>query len=367
MSELFGDRAFQNGLRAALGVLAVFALLLLIFKAWIIFEPLIVSIFLAAALWPSVSRISSVPLGSARWRPPRFVAAALIYVGTLASVGLMVWVLLAGILPQADRMLSAYPQQTGFIQQYLQPFRSGDLAAGAAKVAGDVAKEATGSTPAAGTQTPASPPPGVSIGALAVSLFGGVATLVLVLVFTFFLLLDGDKFAQWVLMTLPRDRRAELRMLGLEIRDRVSRWVRAQFTYAAVSGILMATGMFAFQIPSPWLYGVLSAVLALLPGLGPGFAAVPAFLVALEMSTWQAVAVLVFGLLVYALDGTVLVPRIYGGVMQLPMFVVLVATLLGADLMGIWGAMIASPVAVAIQIVLRTWFRPHRGPGDSTA
>lgn len=367
MSELFEDRAFRNGLRAALGVLLVLAAFLLIVKAWVIFEPLIVSVFLAAALWPSVTRISSTPLGRGRWRPPRFLAAALIYTGTIASGVLIVWLLLAGILPQAERLLAAYPQQTAFIQEYLQPFRSGDIAAGAAKVAGDVAKEATGSAPSGGAQTSAPAVAGVSIGALAVGLFGGVVTLVLVLVFTFFLLLDGDRFAQWILMTLPRDRRAELRMLGMEIRDRVSRWVRAQFTYAAVSGILMTAGMFAIQIPSPWLYGVLSVVLAVVPGVGPAFAAFPALLVALDLSTWQSVAVLAFGLLVYALDGTVLVPRIYGGVMQLPMFVVLVATLLGADLMGVWGAMIASPVAVAIQIVLRSMFRPHRGPGDSTA
>lgn len=362
MADLFGDRSFQAGLRASLAVVLLIGTFYLVYRAWGIFEPLIVSIFLAAALWPWVSRISSAPVGHTKWRPPRFLAAALIYATTLMSSGLVVWMLLSGLVPQVDKLLATYPQQTAFIQEYLSPFRSGDIAAGAAKVAGDVAQQAANSNPgnsaqAAGQATAAFA--AVSIGALAIGLFGGLVTLALVLVFTFFLLLEGDRFVQWLLMTLPRERRVEARILGIEIRDRVSRWVRAQFTYALASAIIMTVGMFVLQIPSPWFYGIISAVLALLPGLGPAFAVTPAFFTALDLAPWQPVAVLVFGLLVYAMDGTVLVPRIYGGVMQLPMFVVLVATLLGADLMGVWGAMIATPVAVSLQIMLRALFRPR--------
>lgn len=105
-------------------------------------------------------------------------------------------------------------------------------------------------------------------------------------------------------------------------------------------------------------------MLALLPGLGPAFAAVPAIVVALDLAPWQPVSVLLFGVVIYILDGALFVPRIYGSVMQLPMFVVLIATLLGADLMGVWGAMIASPVAVALQIILRDQFRRGLNSGS---
>jgi len=143
----------------------------------------------------------------------------------------------------------------------------------------------------------------------------------------------------------------------------VSRWVLAQATYAGISAAVMAAGLWIMRIPDPWLYGVLSAVLALLPGLGPAFAAVPAIVVALDLASWQPVGVFLFGVVVYILDGALFVPRIYGSVMRLPMFVVLVATLLGADLMG---AMIASPVAVALRIILRDQFRRRLDSGSPT-
>lgn len=204
----------------------------------------------------------------------------------------------------------------------------------------------------------------VSVGALGVGLFGGIVTLVLVLVFTFFLLLERDRFAQWILMLVPRGERPHSRLLGIQIRNRVSRWVLAQATYAGISAAVMAAGLWIMQTPDPWLYGVLSAMLALLPGLGPAFAAVPAIVVALDLAPWQPVSVLLFGVVIYILDGALFVPRIYGSVMQLPMFVVLIATLLGADLMGVWGAMIASPVAVALQIILRDQFRRGLNSGS---
>jgi predicted PurR-regulated permease PerM len=86
-------------------------------------------------------------------------------------------------------------------------------------------------------------------------------------------------------------------------------------------------------------------------------ALLPAFGVALGLSGWQAVAVAAFGLAMYVVDSTTLSPKIYGELLQLPMFAVLLALLLGAALMGVWGAMIAAPVAAGLQSVLEDQIR----------
>lgn len=110
--------------------------------------------------------------------------------------------------------------------------------------------------------------------------------------------------------------------------------------------------MAVLQVPSPWLYGIIGATLGIFPGLGPWIAIVPAFVVALDLSVWQATAVAVFGVAMYVVDSTTLSTKIYGELLRLPMFVVLLALLVGAALMGIWGAMIAAPVAAGIHSVL---------------
>ncbi|MCL4367905.1 MAG: AI-2E family transporter [Actinobacteria bacterium] len=344
----------------------VAGLVLFAVATWSILEPLIVAAVLATAFWPWVTRISRASLIRPKWRLPRLAATALIYITALSVAAGLTWLILASILPQAEKLSQAFPQQTQSLSQFLDPFRSGNILSGAAKVAGEVAKATSGQngTGQPGTTNPANQVP-VNIGVVAISLFGGLVNVVLVLVFTFFLVVEGDRFAQALLVLLPKERRPGIRSLGLAIRDQISRWVLAQATYALVSGGIMTTGMFALQIPDPWVYGAFSTLLALFPGVGPGFSAVPALFVAMGLSTWQTVGVALFGMAVYALDGTVLVPKIFGDVLRLPMFAVLLATLIGALLMGIWGALIASQAAVIVQMIIRDVLGRDPVPGSS--
>ena len=116
--------------------------------------------------------------------------------------------------------------------------------------------------------------------------------------------------------------------------------------------MLIWLAMALFQLPSPWLYGLIGATLGIFPGLGPWIAMVPAFVVALGLSVWQATAVAVFGLSMYVIDSITLSTKIYGELLRVPMFVVLLALLIGGALLGVWGAMIAAPVAAGILSVL---------------
>jgi predicted PurR-regulated permease PerM len=66
----------------------------------------------------------------------------------------------------------------------------------------------------------------------------------------------------------------------------------------------------------------------------------------------------VFGLAMYVIDSVTLSTKIYGELLRLPMFVVLLALLIGGALLGVWGAMIAAPVAAGIQSVLEDRLDP---------
>lgn len=355
-SRALDGRAFRTALVASVAVLLVLGLAFLLYTAWGIVKPLIVAIVIATTLWPSVSKIAGLRIGPRRWRLPRVAAAALVYIATLLIASLLAWGAVTEAIPRVLHLLDAYPTQTAAVREYVEPFRAGNIADGAGRVAAEVASGASE------TQTPRpnddAPTPAVRPGTLLIGFFGGLFTLGLVLVFTFFLLIDGARFAQWSMALLPRGRRSWARRLGLEIRDRVGRWVLAQIMYALTSGVIVTAGMLAIGLESPWLYGIMAVILAILPAIGPALAAVPALPAAMDMSPWQTVAVAVFGIVLWAVDGMVIAPRILGAMLRLPMFVVLVALLVGAAIMGVWGALIAPPVAVAIQVLLHDRYSP---------
>jgi predicted PurR-regulated permease PerM len=358
MRTLFADHAFQTALKASLAVLLLVCCVVLVQRAWEVVEPLIVAVVMATALWPWVSRIADAQLGRASLRIPRLLATALVFVVTLGVAAVVLWFALRALLPEIDGVLTTFPEQTAPVREYLQPFRTGDLAGGAGQLASEVAREATTPSPPP-AQTGAGQAAPVNPGALALGLFGGVVRLGLVLIFTFFLLVDGDRCARWALHWLPMDSRPHFERLGVRIRDRISRWVLAQMLYGSISGLIIWVTLWLFGLRTPWLYAILGATLGIFPGLGPWVAMVPAFVVALGMSAWQAFAVGAFGVLMYLVDSTTLSTRIYGEMLRLPMFVVLLSLLIGAALMGVWGALIAAPVAAGIQSVLEDQARPR--------
>ena len=347
-SGIFQDRAFQTGLRASAAVLLVIAVLYVLYITWAAVQALLVAAALATMLWPWVTRATSAKIG--RWRMPRALAVALIYLATLGLFAGVTWATIGTLLPFLDSLLASYPQQTAFLRDLLEPFRRGDIAEGAARVVEGVANGGNGaqSTPEGEAALGQIDP-----GQLVLGVFGGVVNTVLILIFTFFLLLEGNRFAQWILLLLPRGKRPEARTLGLAIRDRASRWVLATIAYAALSASIITVGLFLIGIPTPWMFGILGGLLAVIPGIGPGLAITPALAIALGLSPWQAVAVAVFGVVVYAADATFIAPKIFGSMLRLPMFVVFLAIILGGELLGVWGAILALPIAAGIQLVLQ--------------
>ncbi len=342
----FQDRAFRNALRASAAVLAVVGVLYLIYLTWTILQALLVAAVLATMLWPWVTRVSKLPVG--RRRLPRALAVGLIYLAAIGFTLGAAWLALSTLLPVVDRLLANYPQQTASLRGFLDSFRRGDIAGGAAKVVQGVTSGGTSGQSKGGTA--AGP---VDPGQLLLSLLGGLLNTALVLIFAFFLLLEGDRFVRWILLLVPRPSRLRVRSLGLRIRDRASQWVLATVIYASLAAAILTVGLGLIGLPNPWLFGILGAAMALIPGLGIGLVAIPAALVELSLSTWRAIAVVVFGLTLHVVDATILAPKIFGDRLRLPTFVVFVAILLGSTLLGLWGAIIALPLAAGIDLVLR--------------
>jgi len=342
--------SFGTGVRLGLGLLAVVAVALFVRQTWAVVQPLLIAGVLATALWPWVGRVSR-PFGPDGRRLPRPLAVALIYVTTSIAAGALLWIAVVGSLPILERLTDEFPGPTAEVRVYLDAFRAGGLESGARRVVEDAA---------AGTSV-AEPERPLRPERVAIGLLGGLFTLVLVLIFTFFLLLDGDRLAGWTFQLLPRARRAEARATALRVRDRMSNWILGWLTYGAVSAAIVTVAMLLLRIPEPWLYGVAALALALLPGIGPVLAVIPALVVALGLEPWQPAAVLTFGLAYYIADGAVLAPQLMGRSVRLPTFATLIALFIGAALMGFWGALIATPVAAAVQQVAAEAMRPARG------
>ncbi len=173
---------------------------------------------------------------------------------------------------------------------------------------------------------------------------------VLVAVISIYFLVDGARTASWLRRNLPA--RARPDFLLDTLRRVVGGYIRGQFLLALLIGVLVGGGMFVFGVPYALLLGALAFVLEFIPILGTLLSGAICTLVALTRGWPIALGVLIYFIVVHILEGDIIGPRLVGKVVGLHPIVSIAALIAGAELFGIWGALLASPVAGVLQSVL---------------
>jgi predicted PurR-regulated permease PerM len=166
---------------------------------------------------------------------------------------------------------------------------------------------------------------------------------------TFFLLRDGDRIGPAVVRALPLEHSVAERLADKFVAV-VRATIKGSGVVALVQGALGAVTFWIVGLPAALLWGMLMAIAALLPAVGPAiiWAPVAVYLLATG-AIWQAVVVVLSGVLVIGLADNILRPMLVGRDTGIPDWLVLVTTLGGIDLVGLSG-IVVGPLAGALFI-----------------
>ncbi|MGH2406088.1 MAG: AI-2E family transporter [bacterium] len=187
---------------------------------------------------------------------------------------------------------------------------------------------------------------------LGLELLRGLGGLVIVLVMTVYMLLQPphmDRLADWL---APDDRKPRLRAAFAAVSRRFQRWLRAQFIMSLTIGAMTFLGLLVLRIRYPHLLALVAAVGELIPVAGPILAGIPAVLVAMTQSLGQAIAVALLAVAIQAFENYVLLPKVMRDLVGIPPLVTITGMLVGFELLGILGAIMALPVAAALGILI---------------
>src|SRR5579875_2099106 len=197
-------------------------------------------------------------------------------------------------------------------------------------------------------------------------IFNAVLDTILVTVLSVYLLIDGQRVITWLRTNAPRSYRSRV-VFSLETVERVvGGYIRGQLALCTLVGVLVGAGMALFQIPYALLLGILAFIFEFIPILGVFFSGALCVILALvgRGPIW-ALIVLVYFIVVHIIEGDVVGPRIVGRAVGVHPAVSIFALLAGAELFGVWGALLASPVAGITQVIIvalwRQWRRTHSG------
>ena len=193
---------------------------------------------------------------------------------------------------------------------------------------------------------------------------GGVAVdLLILLILSYLFAIDTTAGHSWFSRWFDPARRQQIDAVWRSAEERLTRWVWAQAAIAVYFAVVFGVGLSVLHVPYAVTIGVAGGLLEIVPYLGGITAVVLAVVSALTVNVWTAVWVVVFYMVVAAVESHIIAPYFYGRAIGLRSAWVLIALVLGAKAEGLLGVLFAVPVAVVASAVLREIYRAAADTG----
>jgi predicted PurR-regulated permease PerM len=168
----------------------------------------------------------------------------------------------------------------------------------------------------------------------------------------FYMLKDFQLIEKSVLTFLPAGRRKSAIKLVKDIDTALGNYVRGQFIVCIVIGILAYLGYWIIGMPYPLLLASIVAVFNIIPYMGPFFGAAPAIIMATTISMKMVLLVAAVNMLVQILEGNVISPQVVGRTLHLHPMSIIFALLVGGELAGVVGLILAVPCLAVLKVVV---------------
>ncbi|HDQ73183.1 MAG TPA: AI-2E family transporter [Chloroflexi bacterium] len=194
---------------------------------------------------------------------------------------------------------------------------------------------------------------------VALSLASGALWMLFIMVTAFYLVKDADRIIRQLDSLVPRGYQEDMARLRKRITQAWNAFLRGQLLLGLTIFILTTVIGLAIGLPYAVVMGVIAGLLEFVPNVGPLIALIPAVLVALFQGStylplsnfWFAVVVLGIYIVIQQVESNLLTPRILGGSLDLHPLVVLIGIIIGGNLGGVLGMLLAAPVLATLRVI----------------
>ena len=186
--------------------------------------------------------------------------------------------------------------------------------------------------------------------------FGSLAAFVIVLVLTFYMVVEEDAARRFFKNVAPVEYQPFLANLFNKMQKRVGYWLRGQLVLGVVVGLAVYLGLLILGVPFALLLGLIAGLLEIIPYAGPILSSVPILIIAFSVSPIKGFAALVLVIAIQQIENNILVPKIMQKAIGLNPVISIVAMLVGIKFGGLVGALLAIPVATMISVAIEELF-----------
>jgi len=311
-------------------VLIVIGLVVLTYLAWSL-RSVLLMVFGAVVV---ATLFQSLAAQFQRLRVPPGVALALSVITVFAIVAGAAAMFGAQLVSQAETISQSLPKAWASLQQRL-----------AGVGLSQQLSHLTSTGPTSGIAA--------SAGRFAMSLGGGLADALLIIVGGIFIAASPSFYRKGMVKLVPEQRRALVGDAFADSGKALRLWLRAQLLTMAGVGLATGLGLWLVGMESALALGLLAALLEFIPFVGPILAAIPAVLIALAIDPQLALWVAGVYLVVQQIEGYLLQPLLQQWAVDLPGAVLLFSLLAAGTLFGPLGIIFAAPLTVVIYVMVK--------------
>ncbi|HAR54822.1 TPA: hypothetical protein DCR79_00825 [Patescibacteria group bacterium] len=298
-----------------------------------------VSLIIAAALSPTVDRMTKGKI-----RVPRVLAVIFIYLVLLAIISSMIYFVVPPMIGQLQQLADTLPS-------YFKTFSNLIVSLKDASTNGWINTSQESLTSISNFLASFID----NIFSRTIGFFNGAAALAMIFILTLYFILDEDGIKKFFISLFPMRQKTRITNIASKIGLKLGGWLRGQIILGVVIGIIVYIGLTLMQIPYALTLGILAGVLEIIPIIGPIISAIPAILIAFTISPTVALMITVFYILVQELENKLLVPKVMQHAVGLNPVTIIIIILIGAKLMGVIGILLAVPITSVAFVILEEW------------
>lgn len=316
-----------------------------------------ISIFLAMALNPPVSYLAERLPGNSRG-----IATAISYLAVIGLITSIAYATIPPLVSQSNQFVRELPgyieeikngEEDDFVSQTVERFgleeRLSDLQDNIS------ADNLTGA--------------GGPVISFFQRLSSSAISVLTVLVLTFFMLVEGPAWLEKMWALHPREHRKHRKELANKMYRIVTGYVNGQLLVAAIAAMTALTMMsiltfFDINIPFIIPMSAIVGLFSLIPLIGATISAVLVVGVSLFESVVAAIIMAIFFVVYQQVENNAIQPIIQSKTVNLTPLSIFIAAIIGVNLAGILGAIVAIPVAASIRIVAKDYIERHHIGGS---
>lgn len=303
----------------------------------------LLAVLTAAALYPIIARLE-------RWRFSRAGAVVAVYLGFLTIIIAAVAVFIPLFISEVKNFASSWPMYgnklSGFLTALESYFQSFGVEFSRDQFFGEIE---SGISQSAG-----------NIVATTVGIFSGIIHFLGYFFLALYLSLEEDGIEKFFLALAPDQYHARVTEFAGKIRIRVSRWLGAQLLLMAIVFVIYYIGLSLFGVPYALAIALFGGLVEIVPYIGPILAAIPAVLLGLLEAPVVGFSVLAYYTVAHQLESHVIAPQVMKHSAGLNPVVLIVAVLIGLELGGAIGVLLAVPAAMVMGVFVEDFMEKKK-------